>query len=106
MNISERIEKIKSDEKKARLESKKYLFGAFGSMAATTSILFYGVANPEFFSENLLLNISLLIVSSASADLSFSVHYYKKFQSESIKERYPNYFNEDGMDSEESSKNT
>ncbi len=105
MNLSERIGKIKSDEKKARLDSKKYLFGAFGSIAMTSSIFLYGIISPEFFSEHLLFNISLLVVSSASTDLCFSGHYYKKSQSESIKERHPNYFNENSMNLEESSRN-
>ena len=95
MNLSERIETIKSDEKKARLDSKKYLFGIFGSAIGVLSPIFYGCISPESFYDNLFLNVPIIIASNMSMDLCFLAYQSKKDASKSLREKYRSFFDDE-----------
>jgi len=88
MNLTDRIEEIKSDEKRARLKSKLYLAGAFGGAVATVSSAFYGVMSPESFYDNLLFSGSALIAGGILEGLCLLGCDFNKNRSKYLREEY------------------
>lgn len=92
VELSQRIEEIKSDEKKAGLKAKAYLTGAFGGTLVAVSSCFYGVIYSESFYDNLLLNGSIIVAGWALEGLCLSGYDFNKNYSESLKEKHPLIF--------------